>query len=82
MYDVQGLGGVEGEGTLYSEVQCIMDNGHIGTHRQTDTTENITFPKLRWPAVKKSIYAVASLRNVHGYPSLQFSRTIKTYNFN
>ena len=33
---------------LYSKVQCIMGNGHIGiplcTDRPTDTTENITFP--------------------------------------
>ena len=35
-------------GGVYSEVQCIMDNGHIGsphlwTEWRTDTTENITF---------------------------------------
>ena len=40
---------------LYSEVQYIMGNGHMGTacplSRMTDTTENITFPQLRWQAV-------------------------------
>ena len=39
-----------GEWGLYSEVQCIMGIGHMGpsvnrqTDRQTDMTENITFP--------------------------------------
>ena len=32
--------GPEGEG-LYSEVQCIMDNGHL--NRMTHPTENINF---------------------------------------
>ena len=32
--------GSEGEG-LYSEVQCIMDNGHL--NRMTHPTENINF---------------------------------------
>ena len=39
----------EGQG-LYSEVQCIMGNGHIPPQllaRQTHTTEN-TFLQLRW----------------------------------
>ena len=41
---------------LYSEVQCIMGNGHIWgapplTEWRTDTTENITFPQHRWRAV-------------------------------
>ena len=44
-----------GGGYLYSEVQWIMGNGHIGTTplmgRMTDTTENITFPQLRWGTV-------------------------------
>ena len=37
---------------LYSEVQCIMGNGHMGstangqTDTQTDTCENITFLQL------------------------------------
>ena len=32
-------------GALYNEVQCIMSNGHMGQNdRQTDITENITFP--------------------------------------
>ena len=31
---------------LYSEVHCIMGNGHMGPLRWTDTTENITFPQL------------------------------------
>ena len=34
---------------LYSEVECIMGNGDMGTPcEQTDTTENITFPQIRW----------------------------------
>ena len=38
----------EGVG-LYGEIQCIMDDGHMGTHpyEQTDMTENITFLQLR-----------------------------------
>ena len=56
---------IHGEGAglklvaLYSEVQCIIGNGHMRTPpplpwtaRQTDTTENITFPQLRWREVK------------------------------
>ena len=36
---------------LYSEVQCIMFNGHMGhaplpVNRQIDTTENITFEQI------------------------------------
>ena len=41
--DVQG----QGEGALYSEVQCIIGNGHMAMDRQTHTYENITFPQLR-----------------------------------
>ena len=38
--------------TLYSEVQCITGNFHMGTPcEQTDTSEKITFPQLRWWAV-------------------------------
>ena len=47
------------QGHLYSEVQCIMGNGHETplplpdrmTDLRPDTTENITFPQLRWRAV-------------------------------
>ena len=51
-----GLGG----GGLYSEVQCIMVNGHmelsLWTEWRTDMPENITFSQLRWRAVlSKSI---------------------------
>ena len=39
---------------LYGDVQCIIGNGHMDhplasslqNERQTDTTENITFPQL------------------------------------
>ena len=33
-------------GGMYSEVQCIMGNGHTWTPpcEKTDTSENITFP--------------------------------------
>ena len=57
-----GAGGpMSGErvGTWYSEVQCIMGNGHIGLPwslcQQTDMTENITFAQLRWRGVKTGI---------------------------
>ena len=54
-------GGWEGGGSvqrllgLYNEVQCIMvmvtwDQSPL--NRMTDTTENITFPQLRWRVVK------------------------------
>ena len=41
---------------LYSEVQCIMGNGHMGpppqwTESRTDMSENIIFPQLRGRAV-------------------------------
>ena len=41
-----------GGGKLYSEVQCIMGNGHMGiltlwTEWQTDTCENITLMQFR-----------------------------------
>ena len=45
----------QGVEILYSEVQFIMGNDHMGTlnetDRQTDITENITFPTLLWRAV-------------------------------
>ena len=37
------------EGGLYGEVQCIIAPP---LNRMTDTYENITFPQLRWWAVK------------------------------
>ena len=38
----EGVGA--GDGSLYGEVQCIMDMGHIMIPcEQTDMTENITF---------------------------------------
>ena len=44
------LSDVQREIGLYSEVQFTMGNGHMGTlslmTRQTDMTENITFPQL------------------------------------
>ena len=48
---------MSGGGGLYSEVQCIIGNGHRGTplDRITDTCENITFPQLRWQAVTTPI---------------------------
>ena len=46
------------QGGLYSEVQGIMDNGHVGTpvNRMTDTCENTTLPQLRWRAVMIYLY--------------------------
>ena len=61
--NVQRVGaepGVKGqEGSLHSEVQCIIGNGHMGTptlplvDRQTYMSENITLPQLRWRTVKR-----------------------------
>ena len=50
MSDVRGGGtSALAGGALYSEVQCIMGNGHMWNpplvNRQRDTTENITFPQ-------------------------------------
>ena len=46
-------------GSVYSEVQCIMGNGHMGTppwtHTHKHTCENITFPQLRWRAVTRGL---------------------------
>ena len=41
----------------YSEVQCIMGNGHMGPtplpmDGQTDTCENISIPQLHWRGCK------------------------------
>ena len=57
-------------GVPYGEVQCIMGNADMGpptpVDRMTDTTENITFPQLRWLAVNMdeqvshSMYALLS----------------------
>ena len=43
-------GGLEpGWESMYGEVQCIMGYGHMRPScGQTDTTENNTFPQLRW----------------------------------
>ena len=48
-----GGGGVRPVGTLYGEVQCVMDNVTCvpDPRVQTDTTENIFFPQLRWRGV-------------------------------
>ena len=50
---------VQQEGDLYRKVPCIMGNGDmepsLGTDRQADTTENITFPKLHRQAVMKEL---------------------------
>ena len=48
-----GTGAEPGGGFMYSEVQCIMGNGHMGhpcgqTEWQTHVTENIAFPQLHW----------------------------------
>ena len=42
-----------GRKALYTEVQYIMGNGHMGSplvSSLTDTSENITFLQLRWRA--------------------------------
>ena len=47
------------EGGLYSEVQYIIGNGHMGapppSNRMTDTCENMTFPELHWWGGKRTI---------------------------
>ena len=42
-----------GGGAVYSEFQCIMGNGYMGTPMDslTDTYENITFSQLCYRAV-------------------------------
>ena len=52
---MSGVPGGGGWDTLYSEVQCIMNNGHMGPspREHTDACENITFPQLRLRAVIK-----------------------------
>ena len=39
-----------GPGALYSEVQCMIGYSYMETprHEETDASENITFPQLRW----------------------------------
>ena len=39
-----------GEGGLYGEVLCII-TVTWNSHEETDSTENITFPQVRWRAV-------------------------------
>ena len=48
MSDVCVSGGGGGGEAVYSEFQCIMGNGYVGTpmDRLTDTYENITFSQL------------------------------------
>ena len=45
----------QGWGSMYGEVQYIIDNCHMNrsppVDKKTDTTENITFPQLLWRAV-------------------------------
>ena len=51
--------GPESGGGMYSEVQCIMGNDHVGfplKEWQTDMIENITFPQLLWQAEIKYFY--------------------------
>ena len=46
------MSGVGAGEALYSELDCIMVNGHMGDPReQTDTSENITFLQVRWRVV-------------------------------
>ena len=71
-----------GLGTLHSEVQGIMGNGHMQspsgqTEWQTHTTEIITFPQLHWQAVK-IIDQYKFIRNVSlvGVKSIKLDDTI------
>ena len=69
-------------GRLYSEVQCIMGNGHIGPPcGQTQTTENITFPRLRWQMVtitgqtQYKLFGVNSITKHYALISVKDSQT-------
>ena len=44
---------VLGEGSLYSEAQCIMGNGHMGPAVNRHTNGSLVFPQLHWRGVKK-----------------------------
>ena len=72
------LGGTGGRAgwALYSEVWCIMGNGHMGSPRgQTDTTENITFPQLRLRAVKNWRFLLLLLNHFgHRYTALSLDK--------
>ena len=46
----QGVGAWGGSGRAVQEVQCITASSLV--NKQTNTTENITFPQLCWRAVK------------------------------
>ena len=55
-----GWGGGQGRywgEAIYSDVQCIMGNGHMGLIpcEQADMTENIAFSELLWWAVNLNI---------------------------
>ena len=47
---------VWGGGGLYSDVQGIMDNSHMGTPPEQN---DITFPPLHWRAVKTNLKKLA-----------------------
>ena len=51
---------------MYGEFQCIMGNGHMGPplNKMTHTIENITFPQLRWRAVKMLTFPQLRWRTV------------------
>ena len=53
------VGGQGQQWSLAGEVQCIIGNGHMGPppNIMTNTTENITFPQLRWRAVTMELRA-------------------------
>ena len=62
--------------SLYREVQCIMRNDHMGPlwtdrHTQTHTTENVTFPQLRWWVVINSHISVSL--QIELKPTLRYS---------
>ena len=55
------------------EIQCIMGNGLMGpphwTDRQTDTTENITFPQLRCREITMVWLRALQVKSLLKYPA-------------
>ena len=72
--------GWDAEGSLCCKVQCIMGNWSHGTllNRMTGTTENITFPQLRWQAVNISESTHSTSQTRWGNLS---SQTLYKHNF-
>ena len=72
------------EGVSVSKIQCIMGNCHmvspsfLWTGRQTDTTENITFPQLRWWLEKLQFSKLIVLTYSFEWQSIFFRMRLRT----